>query len=39
MKRSRVKARKDKRIFSRTANKTKAVNVKPQFARGGICLR
>lgn len=39
MKRSRVKRIKDKRIFSRTANKTKAVNVKPMFQRGGICLR
>lgn len=38
MKRYPVKVRKDKRIFSRTANKTKKINVRPSVMRGGIRL-
>lgn len=36
--RSPVKKRKDKRIFSRTAGKTKNINIKPGEWRGGIKL-
>lgn len=34
-KRSPVRRSKDKRIFSRTAKHTKAINVSPTSARGG----
>ena len=30
--------RADSRIFSRTATKTKKVNINPKISRGGICL-
>lgn len=30
--------RRDRKRFSRTAVKTKKINVAPQFMRGGICL-
>ena len=33
-----VKVRKDKAVFSRTASKSKAINVKPLPMRGGIRL-
>lgn len=36
--RSRVAPAADKRAFSRTAYKTKDVNVKPKIMRGGIRL-
>lgn len=36
--RSRVKPSRDKRIFSKTANRTKAINVNPGVMRGGIRL-
>lgn len=35
MKRSKVPRRKDKRIFSRTANKTKSINLAGMTMRGG----
>lgn len=38
MKRRRVSKRRDKRIFSKTANKTKKINVEPKVMRGGIRL-
>lgn len=39
MKRRRItNVRKDKRIFTKTAKKTAAVNVKPKMVRGGISL-
>uniref|UniRef100_A0AAU8AWW7 Uncharacterized protein n=1 Tax=Dulem virus 172 TaxID=3145649 RepID=A0AAU8AWW7_9VIRU len=38
MNRMRVRRRKDKRVFSRTAAKTKAINVRPGEWRGGIRL-
>lgn len=33
-----MKKRKDRKVFSKTANKTKSVNVKPVSMRGGIRL-
>lgn len=36
--RKKVKARKDKRIFRKAADKTKRINIKPTVARGGIRL-
>lgn len=36
--RTRVRRAKDRRIFSRTASKTKRINVNPSFYRGGIRL-
>jgi hypothetical protein len=38
MRRKRMRRRKDKRVFSRTAGKTKQINVKPGEWRGGIRL-
>lgn len=38
MRRKRMSRRKDKRVFSRTAGKTKQINVKPGEWRGGIRL-
>lgn len=38
MKRKPVMPKKDKKIFSKTANKTKKINVKPGEWRGGIML-
>lgn len=38
MARKRVNKRKDQRIFKKTANKTKAINVNPKIMRGGIRL-
>lgn len=39
MKRRRIKnVRTDKRIFSKTAKSTAAVNIKPMVMRGGIRL-
>lgn len=37
-KRSSVKKGKDKKIFTRTATKTKKINVRPGQWRGGIML-
>lgn len=36
--RKRMKAGKDRRIFSKTAKNGKAINVKPTIMRGGIRL-
>lgn len=36
--RTTVKPRKDKKIFSHTAAKTKKINVAPRLMRGGIRL-
>lgn len=36
--RSRVKRRKDARIYNRTANKTKSINLSAKPMRGGIRL-
>lgn len=33
-----VRARKDKVIFSRTASKSKKINIEPKIYRGGIRL-
>lgn len=38
MKRRPVRVRKDKRIFSRTAKASKAINLAPRVMRGGIRL-
>ena len=38
MKRRKMRARRDKRVFSRTAAKTKAINLNPTTYRGGIRL-
>ena len=38
MKRKAMKARKDKRVFTQTANHVKKINVAPKLARGGIRL-
>lgn len=38
MHRMKVRKSKDRRIFSRTASKTKAINVTPKLMRGGIRL-
>lgn len=38
MKREKVKPKKDKKIFSRTAAKTKKINITPGQWRGGIRL-
>jgi len=38
MKRRIMKAKKDKKIFRRTAVKTKKINVAPKIMRGGIRL-
>lgn len=35
---ARVKKRKDKKVFSRTASKAKKVNIAPKIFRGGIRL-
>lgn len=37
-KRMRVKPRKDKKIFTNTAKKTKNINIVPHVMRGGIRL-
>ena len=37
-KRTTTKRRKDRRIFSRTAKKTKAMNITPKIMRGGTRL-
>lgn len=37
-KRKRVNRRKDRRIFSKTARKTKAINLPVKIYRGGIRL-
>lgn len=33
-----VNPKKDKRVFTNTAKKTKTINVKPKSSRGGIRL-
>lgn len=38
MKRKRVSKNKDRRLFTKTANKTKKINVQPKVMRGGIRL-
>ena len=38
MKRKSMKPRKDKKIFRRTAIKTKKINLAPRVMRGGIRL-
>lgn len=37
-KRKKMKVKKDKKIFRRTAVKTKQVNISPKVMRGGIRL-
>lgn len=37
-KRKAMKAKKDRRIYTQTANKVKKINVKPKLSRGGIRL-
>lgn len=36
--RKRVRAGKDRRVFSRTASKSKKINIEPKVYRGGIRL-
>lgn len=38
MHRSKVRRSKDRKIFKKTADSTKKINVKPHVARGGIRL-
>lgn len=38
MKRSKMKPKKDKKIFKHSADKTKKININPTVARGGIRL-
>lgn len=38
MKRKSMKAKKDKRVYTQTANSVKKINVKPKLSRGGIRL-
>lgn len=38
MRRSKVRRSKDRKVFSRTAKRTKAINVAPNVARGGVRL-
>lgn len=38
MARRKVRARKDRKIFKRTATKSKDINVSPTIFRGGIRL-
>lgn len=38
MKRSKVKPKKDRKIFKHSADKTKRINISPTVARGGIRL-
>ena len=38
MSRNRVRPSRDKKIFGRTADKTKKININPKIARGGIRL-
>lgn len=38
MKRKAMKPKKDKRVFTQTANTTKKINLAPKLARGGIRL-
>ena len=37
-KRKKMKASKDKVVYTQTANKVKKVNIKPKISRGGIRL-
>lgn len=37
-KRSRVPKGKDRRVFTRTASKSKKININPKIYRGGIRL-
>ena len=37
-KRTPTKIRKDHKVFTNTAKKTKKINVQPKISRGGICL-
>lgn len=36
--RSRVRRSKDRRVFSKAADKVKKININPKVARGGIRL-
>lgn len=36
--RKSMKPRKDKKVFTQTANSVKKINVKPKLSRGGIRL-
>lgn len=38
MKRKAMRRKKDKRVFTQTANTVKKVNVAPKLSRGGIRL-
>lgn len=38
MKRRSTSPRKDRRIFKKTASRTKSINVKPMAMRGGVRL-
>lgn len=38
MKRTPVRRRKDRKIFKRTANATRKINIAPNVSRGGIRL-
>lgn len=38
MKRKAMKPKKDKKVYTQTANTVKKINVKPKLSRGGIRL-
>lgn len=38
MKRKSMKPRKDKKVYTQTANSVKKINIKPKLSRGGIRL-
>lgn len=38
MRRKSMKPKKDKKVYTQTANKVKKVNVAPRISRGGIRL-
>lgn len=38
MKRKAMKKKKDKKVFTQTANHVKKINVEPKLSRGGIRL-
>ena len=38
MKRQVMRSKKDKTVYTQTANKVKKINIKPKISRGGIRL-
>lgn len=38
MKRKAMRVKKDRKVYTQTANKVKKINIKPKLSRGGIRL-